>query len=149
TIAFDRMTLPPRRYREQTANTGVHDETSCARPRSLTTSGLAARDPLRSPCLPRLYSPTHKRHTPQISGTRAESQQIVAAWLLYCLQYPVRAKSSAGDLSSSMFACYMRGRGRAPRRVPPVVRLRAGAYWCRNREGSGLAASTDSGLEAF
>jgi hypothetical protein len=48
-----------------------------------------------------------------------------------------------------MFACYMRGRGRAPRRVPPVVRLRAGAYWCRNREGSGLAASTDSGLEAF
>jgi hypothetical protein len=34
----------------------------------------------------------------QIFRTRAESQQIVAARPLYCLQYPVRTKSSAKDL---------------------------------------------------
>jgi len=33
--------------------------------------------------------------TGQILGTRAESQQIVATRPLYCLQYPVPAKSSA------------------------------------------------------
>lgn len=52
----------------------------------------------RAPCSP---SPTKEGGelcisiTGQILGTRAESQQIVAARPLYCLQYPVPAKSSA------------------------------------------------------
>ena len=47
----------------------------------------------------------------QILRIRAESQQIVAARPLYCLQYPIRIKSSAKDLPQrtsaiSMKVCY-------------------------------------------
>ena len=44
----------------------------------------------------------------QILRIRAESQQIVAARPLYCLQYPIRIKSSAKDLPQRTSAILMK-----------------------------------------
>ena len=87
-----------------------------------------------------IYGKRSVTHAQQIGQTKAESQQIVATRLLYCLQYLVSSKSYAMDLRA--FDIWQLGNRM-------ILKLR-GVLWVSGHQRlKASLSSTDSDLEAF